>query len=148
MLDDQQFLKIVISDTGLGIKKDSLHKVFEPFERLDMDNSRVEGTGLGLSVVKELIEHMNGTIQVQSTYEVGSQFSFQIPVEIYEEDILKNSDSVKSNSSHKIKTDNLFGDLLIVEDNPSNIELISEIVSIYFDKLNVVIKEEGPSALS
>lgn len=76
-------LRIVVSDTGIGIKEDELHMLFDPFTRLDlMKNKSVEGTGLGLSITKRLIGMMGGNLTVDSTYGKGSSFSFVIPQKV------------------------------------------------------------------
>ncbi|HJJ47951.1 MAG TPA: ATP-binding protein [Methanocorpusculum sp.] len=75
-------LKIAVSDTGIGISKENLPKIFAPFLRIDSEKSYIQGTGLGLSITKEIIEGMGGTIEVESTPEVGSTFTVLIPQEI------------------------------------------------------------------
>ncbi|MBD5476110.1 MAG: response regulator [Lachnospiraceae bacterium] len=73
-------LRITVSDTGIGIKEEELHKLFDPFTRLDLlQNKSVEGTGLGLSITKRLVEMMGGELTVDSCYGKGSSFSFVIP---------------------------------------------------------------------
>ena len=73
-------LKISVSDTGRGIKKDQIDKLFDKFQRLDEDkNTTVEGTGLGLAITKRLVEMMNGKIIVQSEYGKGSIFTIYLP---------------------------------------------------------------------
>lgn len=72
-------LRITVADTGIGIKEQELHMLFNPFTRLDMmRNKSVEGTGLGLSITKRLIGMMNGELTVESEYGSGSTFSFVI----------------------------------------------------------------------
>ena len=72
-----------VIDTGIGIKKENIGKLFNSFEQVDSKrNRKVEGTGLGLAIVKDLVESMHGTISVQSEYEVGSVFSFEIPQKV------------------------------------------------------------------
>ena len=69
-------LRIEIKDTGIGIKEENLEKLFQNFTRVDVEKNRnIEGTGLGLSLTKKLIELMDGEIQVQSEYGVGSVFT-------------------------------------------------------------------------
>ncbi len=72
-------LHCAIEDTGIGIKKEDLQKLFESFQQVDTRRNRnVEGTGLGLAISKNLIELMGGEIQVESEYGKGSTFSFDI----------------------------------------------------------------------
>ncbi|MCM1102558.1 MAG: PocR ligand-binding domain-containing protein [Clostridium sp.] len=73
-------LKVVVEDTGIGIKKEDMGRLFRSFQQLDSKRNRnVEGTGLGLAISKQLISLMNGRIWVESEYEKGSRFSFEIP---------------------------------------------------------------------
>lgn len=79
---DTDIIKLVVEveDTGIGIKKEALPKIFSDYRRDDEDAEKrtIEGTGLGLSLCKEIIEKMGGTISVESEYHVGSTFRFDI----------------------------------------------------------------------
>ena len=78
----QSAIKISIEDTGIGIPKEHLPRIFERFYRVDRDHSRrLGGTGLGLSIVKHIIESYGGTVEVQSTFGKGSTFILTIPKE-------------------------------------------------------------------
>lgn len=77
--DDQIKLKVSVTDTGIGIKEDEIEKLFSPYQRIDeMRNKKVEGTGLGMSITKSLLEKMNSSLNVSSVYGKGSTFSFSI----------------------------------------------------------------------
>src|SRR5262249_45011434 len=71
-------IRIEVADTGEGIDQAGLQKIFIPFERLDADRKAVEGTGLGLSLSKRMIEAMGGTMGVASTPGEGSRFFFDL----------------------------------------------------------------------
>jgi len=73
-------LRIQVRDTGAGIGADNLEKLFTPFERLGAEQSAIEGTGLGLSVSKRLVEMMEGEIGVQSTPGQGTTFWVGLPL--------------------------------------------------------------------
>ena len=76
----ERFLKISVTDTGIGIDKKDMDKLFKPFEQINTGLAReYEGTGLGLALVKELVELHGGTIFVESEVKVGSNFIFFIP---------------------------------------------------------------------
>ncbi|MDR2354356.1 MAG: response regulator [Deltaproteobacteria bacterium] len=70
-----------VSDTGIGIKPEDLNKLFSVYTQLDSKaNRNIEGTGLGLSITKHLIDHMQGTISVESVYGKGSTFTVTLPL--------------------------------------------------------------------
>jgi len=73
-------LKITVADTGDGIREEDIGKLFESFSRLDeKKNQNIEGSGLGLPIVKQLVDKMNGEITVQSVYGKGSLFTVILP---------------------------------------------------------------------
>ncbi|SFH69070.1 Signal transduction histidine kinase [Pseudobutyrivibrio sp. OR37] len=77
--EDQIELKVSISDTGIGIKEEDIEKLFSPYQRIEeFRNKKVEGTGLGMSITKSLLDKMNSSLQVSSIYGKGSTFSFSI----------------------------------------------------------------------
>ncbi|MBA4395021.1 MAG: hypothetical protein C0407_15830, partial [Desulfobacca sp.] len=77
------FVEISIEDTGPGIPKEHLPRIFERFYRVDRARSReLGGTGLGLSIVKHIIESHGGTVEVQSTLGKGTTFSLKLPVSL------------------------------------------------------------------
>lgn len=78
---EEERVRITVSDTGIGIPKKDIPRIFERFYRVDKARSRSSGgTGLGLSIVKHLIELHHGTIRVESTVGVGSQFTLELPL--------------------------------------------------------------------
>lgn len=72
---------VSVTDTGLGIKREDLDKLFQPFRQLDTGLTRQhEGTGLGLAICKRLVERLGGTITVESEWGKGSTFRFTLPI--------------------------------------------------------------------
>ena len=114
---------ITCQDTGRGIKADDINKLFNKFERLDVErNTTAEGTGLGLAITKSLIEMMGGNINVQSQFGKGSIFVVQIPQRISQlhapEGVVETSDSEEDDfDEYKGKR------ILIVDDNKLNIKV-------------------------
>ena len=77
--DDEIMLHFGISDTGIGMKEEDMDKLFSPFSRIEEKRNRsVEGTGLGMSIVKQLLALMDSRLDVKSVYGEGSEFSFDI----------------------------------------------------------------------
>ena len=83
MDDDTVMLSIDVSDSGTGIEQQDLDRLFDRFMRLEKTNVKnVEGTGLGLAITKNLIDAMNGEIEVQSVYGEGSTFTVRLPQQV------------------------------------------------------------------
>ncbi|MCM1055330.1 MAG: response regulator [Bacteroides sp.] len=111
---DRVWLDFVCEDNGLGMSPEFLKRIFLPFERVNNStNSKIEGTGLGMSIVKSLVDKMGGEIQVESTECVGSKFHVEVPISV----------------TLKPKTAPIFPaerNVLVVESNESRTEQISE----------------------
>lgn len=98
-----------ISDTGLGIPQDKIDEVFKPFARIDTYNQFAEGSGYGLSVVKGLVDLLEGEISLESEVGKGTHFTVKIPVEMAEAE-LKADDSTKQRNSIPLN-------ILIIDDD-------------------------------
>jgi PAS domain S-box-containing protein len=80
---DRDFIEIAVADTGIGIKRGDLDKLFKPFCQLEPAYTKTyEGTGLGLAIIKRLVEFLGGTIGVESECDKGSTFSFALPLKL------------------------------------------------------------------
>lgn len=123
-------LDISVRDTGNGIKPEDRDKLFAKFERLQVEKvSSVQGTGLGLSITKDLIELMNGTLDVQSEYKKGSTFRVMIPQVIgSEEELNKLKEQINFT---EINQDYTGKKLLIVDDNELNIKVLNKAIKNY-----------------
>ena len=117
-------LEVKVKDTGVGIPRDMLPKIFERFEQIDNNASRKHyGTGLGLSIVKSLVELEGGTIRVSSIPGDGTEFVFTV---VYKLPIGKAQPAaVAENNKVKLPQPEiqLSGKVLLVEDNPVNQKL-------------------------
>ena len=77
------YLRAAITDTGIGIREEDIDRLFLVFERLDIErNRKIEGTGLGLAITQRLLNMMNGSINVDSTYGKGSTFTIELPQKV------------------------------------------------------------------
>ncbi len=115
-----------VKDSGRGIKKENIDKLFTKFQRLDEDkNTTIEGTGLGLAITKQLVEMMHGKIVVNSIYGEGSEFTVAIDQRI---------------SNHKLETQEDVSDdvidlsgrkILVVDDNKLNLKVAVKLLQPY-----------------
>ncbi len=132
--EDKSLLMISVQDTGRGIKAENITKLFEKFERLDVDrNTTTEGTGLGLAITKLLVEMMGGTINVQSSFGQGSIFMVNIPQKIGK---MINSNQQALSPFPVIEknilvnnSNNLDKKILIVDDSALNIKIATKALS-------------------
>lgn len=168
-------LKVSVVDTGIGIKKEDISKLFNSFSQVDMQHNRKkEGTGLGLAISKQLIQLMNGQIGVESEYGKGSTFYFTIPQtvekntsikEFYSlnEEIIPNTNIAKLNIKdllYNTKFTSKYEDqnnlsknftapdvsILVVDDNPLNLQVAEGLLRPY--KCSVDLASSGFEALT
>jgi len=76
---DDTYVRITVFDTGPGVAKERLDELFQPFNRLDVESKNIEGTGIGLTISRNLVEMMGGRIGVESELGKGSRFWFELP---------------------------------------------------------------------
>ena len=119
---------ISITDTGNGISEDMYDALFQPFNRLDAENTEIEGTGIGLTITKQLIERMDGHIGVES--EVGKGSTFWIELPRVGARLAQTLPSTDGNANEGVKLlPEVDGTILYVEDNPANLKLMEMIIS-------------------
>lgn len=141
--EEQKFYKLsfTIKDSGVGIPKDKIGTIFERFEQLEQGAQRQHGgTGLGLTIVKNLVERMGGSISVYSHVNEGSEFNFTC--------ILEKAESVEEAVSSEVSATYSFEDfrVLVVEDNKANQVLLKHIFSKH--NLNPRIIDNGQEAVN
>ena len=115
-------LEFIIKDTGIGMSQQSIEVLFDPFTRFDLKkNSGIQGTGLGMSIVYNLIKAMDGKIDVSSEIDKGTTFTVSIPISI-------NDDKIIYSSEHNTKNDTSFDtadfsnvNILCVDDTKINL---------------------------
>ncbi len=137
-------IKMCIKDTGPGVKKDDIEKIFVPFERAAAEKTDIEGTGLGLAVVKILVEMMNGRIGVESVEGEGAEFWFEIPAAYRQQAIFKEK-PVEIKEAAAVAGNK--GLVLYIEDNNSNIELVENILNNARPGINLISTRYGKYAL-
>ncbi|WP_027329439.1 PAS domain-containing protein [Marinimicrobium agarilyticum] len=122
---DRNTLRILVEDTGVGIPKNRLDQVFEPFSRLHEHSAHVEGSGVGLVITRQLINMMNGHLDFTSVEGQGSGFWFELPLaetsasERPSRTLEEEVGVLEVEDHHRI---------LYIEDNPANAKLLAKIV--------------------
>ena len=119
-------LRIEVSDTGHGIPADKLAQLFQPFNRLDAENSEIEGTGIGLIITRRLVEMMGGAVDVQSTVGVGSTFWIDLPLDTLPGAGTSATGSSAAHAARPAAADRQT--VLYIEDNPANLKLVAQIL--------------------
>ncbi len=123
-------LKISVSDTGIGIKKEDMNRLFTSFVRLEQKKNRnIEGTGLGLNLTKHLVEAMDGTISVESVYGRGSTFTVVLPQQVIDKEPMGSFDIRYEEYLHseKKKTVEIYAPsahILVVDDVDMNLKVM------------------------
>ena len=130
--DDNIILKLTVADTGIGIREEDYDRIFESFSQLDSKRNReVEGTGLGLAITQRLVRLMNGEIEVESEFGVGSIFKITIPQQIADPDTVKESaaqrEDVPAGRSFKAPD----AKILVVDDNSVNLYVAKSLLGLY-----------------
>lgn len=135
-------LEFFVKDTGIGMKKESLETLFEPFTQESHDTTRLYGgTGLGLSIVKRLIGAMNGTVDVDSELGKGTAFHVKLPCHALESQL-----SVKAATTRRASSRMDPRRILVVEDSP----MICRLMRRMLEKMShiVTVCHDGDEALS
>ena len=123
-------LFITVKDTGRGIKKEYIDKLFHKFERLDIEkNTTTEGTGLGLAITKKLVELLGGKINVESTFGKGSMFMVNLPQKISSKDKLEGISKNQNQAQIENKISYQEKNILIVDDNKLNIKVAKRAIA-------------------
>lgn len=146
--ENMERLSFRIEDTGCGIRKEDIDKIFEDFKQVDSKRNRsVEGTGLGLSITKHLVALMNGTIAVDSVYGEGTTFTVEIPQLIVDERPLSEVPEAVGWREERIEPFVVHGyKVLVVDDNLINRKVARILLQSY--GLDVHEADSGPAAIT
>jgi len=120
-------IHIVVTDSGMGINAKRLGELFQPFSRLDAVDSGIEGTGIGLTITKRIVELMGGEIGVESEEGKGSLFWIGLPLEAILDVTESMTESQKESTMEKVIEKQSC--ILYVDDNPVNLKLVSKLLS-------------------
>ena len=135
-------LKVLIKDTGIGIKEDTIDDIFKPFSRVLHPGRIYEGTGLGLPITQSLVEQQGGVIGVKSKFGEGSTFYFEIS---YKKELPENKDFL-TNALPVTSFDEPFS-ILLVEDHKMNQLVAKKTLEKQWPKVHVHIADDGEAAI-
>lgn len=144
-------LTVTVEDTGIGIKKEDIDQIFNTFNQIDMQTTRVaEGIGLGLAVTHKLLEIMGSKLEVQSEFGKGSVFSFTLEQEVVDKKPLGNFEeqydrSLKKSVRYREKFIAPLGKILIVDDNAMNLAVAQDLLR--KTKLQIDVASGGEECL-
>ena len=131
--------KITVSDNGCGMSKEFIPKAFEPFsQERQASTANIGGSGLGLSIVKKLVELMNGRIELQS--ELGKGTIFTVYLDFEQIDDKKEEETVLQDTYNSLRNKKI----LLVDDNEMNIEIAKTVLEMY--EMKVSCAQNGQNA--
>lgn len=133
----------VVRDTGIGISEENLKDICTPFNRLGNETSDISGSGLGLSITKDLCTIMHGRLDIESRLGIGSTFKACFPISL-EKANEQSRDIVDDDMS--VDVSEYTGDIFYVEDNTFNLSLMNNIIDRYYPKANYVSHSHGRDA--
>jgi len=142
--EDSNIVQFTLADTGRGMTKEQIRKIFNEYEQVELNDNRVYGgAGLGLSIVKRLVEAMKGKITLVSQVDIGSTFNIQIPFKK-----ATNFDAVTSNQSKskQQKYDLKGAEVLYADDDELNHVIVAHLLS--KEGANTTLVNDGVEALS
>jgi PAS domain S-box-containing protein len=131
-LSDNGYVRYEVTDTGFGISAEQSKALYEPFNRLGREASTVEGTGIGLSVTKTLVEAMEGILDYESIEGVGTKFWIELPVAVMSVEGIEEAEQTADQAFEPIQIKGEGGvpaTILYIEDNPANMVLMQRFLS-------------------
>ena len=133
-LVEYAYISYSVTDTGIGIKQENIQYLFDAFKRVDDEEKQyIEGTGLGLAIVKQLVELMDGKIEVNSVYTKGSTFVITLPQKMTGEKkigefILENKYNLGAGGHYKQSFEAPKAHVLIVDDDETNLMVAEKLL--------------------
>ncbi len=146
-------LKVAVEDTGIGIREEDLKTLFVEFERLDEKRNRhIEGTGLGMSITKNLLELMDSSLQVESRYGEGSVFYFTLPQKVMDETpmgdfLIGTGANTVNKKKHKDSFTAPDASVLMVDDNSMNIKVFQSLLKNTGMQIDTALSGDGGLAM-
>ena len=132
--EEEIVLHVKIKDTGIGIRKEDMSKLFSEFERIEEKRNRnIEGTGLGMAITQSLLELMNSRLKVESVYGEGSEFSFDLTQRVRDKEPIGDYETAyKKTLTQKEEYHRQFtapdAHILVVDDTPMNLLVFTSLL--------------------
>ena len=142
---DSVFLRVSVKDTGIGIKKEDMEKLFSKFERIEEKRNRnIEGTGLGMNITQSLLSMMDSKLEVESVYGEGSTFSFKLRQKVVKWEPLGNyKDTYNANigtrDRYRVSFTARNAHILMVDDNTTNLMVFRNLLKQTHVKIDTAI---------
>ena len=131
-VEDRAIYEIRVKDTGIGMDKEFIKHIFEPFERERTSTvSKIQGTGLGMAITKNIVDMMGGTIEVESQKGVGTEFIIRLELRLQANARVSNEEGAKQHSHAEGVAEFAGKRLLLAEDNELNREIACMLLSKY-----------------
>jgi|GEM_PF-508539 len=144
---------LIIKDTGIGISKNLQKNIFYPYYQISHEKRNIQGIGMGLTIVKNIIKEVNGTIDIESKLDEGTTFTIT-----FKKHLMKKDEKINNKIKLSIPIDNKINiklkeekfeenkkNILLVEDN---IEMLSYLQDSFYDKYNIFMAKNGQKALN
>ena len=149
--EEELCLMISVEDTGMGIRKEDMGKLFESFQRLDEEKNRnIEGTGLGMNITMSLLKLMDGEMKVESEYGKGSIFTVTIPQRIVCNEPVGDFESIRKRREESLAGKQQFfeapeASVLVVDDNSMNLTVFQSLLK--RTKMKITTADSGKKCL-
>lgn len=145
---DQAVISYSVKDTGIGIHQEDIGKIYDAFQRFDLSrNHNIEGTGLGMNISQHLLQLMGSELHIESEYEKGSEFSFEIVQEITSKEPLGDFREKRTNdkNNRRIWYTAPTANILVVDDYKMNLKVFKNLLK--SSEMNIFLAESGKDCI-
>ena len=147
---DQAVISYSVKDTGIGIRQEDISKIYDAFQRFDLSrNHNIEGTGLGMSISQHILQLMGSELHIESEYEKGSEFSFEIVQEITNKeplgDFREKIQRINDKNNRRVWYTAPKVNILVVDDYRMNLKVFKNLLK--QTEMNIFLAESGKDCI-
>lgn len=146
---NQAVISYSVKDTGIGIRQEDIGKIYDAFQRFDLSrNHNIEGTGLGMSISQHILQLMGSELHIESEYEKGSEFSFEIIQEITNKEPLgdfREKAQRTNDNNRRIWYTAPTANILVVDDYKMNLKVFKNLLK--SSEMNIFLAESGKDCI-